>query len=207
VKVRELVESGALGQVTGATYRLAEAHHRKGSQWRIDAGQAGAGHFLDVGSHALDLLDYFLGPLTDIAATAGNAASPYAVEDGVSLSFRAGGALGSVACNFASAVRDDLMRVTGTEGEVAFPVFRSEPVRWESAAGVRLFDLPYPPHVAQPLIQSVVDDLLGRGTCPSTGESARRASRVMDMAIEGYYGGRQDAFWERPETWPGRRKA
>jgi hypothetical protein len=69
---------------------------------------------------------------------------------------------------------------------------------------VRLFDLPYPPHVAQPLIQSVVDDLLGRGECPSTGESARRTSRVMDRVLDAYYGGRGDAFWERPQTWPGR---
>jgi hypothetical protein len=59
--------------------------------------------------------------------------------------------------------------------------------------------------VAQPLIQTVVDDLLGLGTCPSTGESARRTSRVMDQVLEDYYGGRSDAFWERPETWPGRR--
>jgi hypothetical protein len=68
------------------------------------------------------------------------------------------------------------------------------------------FHLPNPPHVAQPLIQTVVDDLLGRGVCPSTGETARRTSRVMDAVLAGYYGGRDDAFWERPETWPGRRK-
>ena len=68
-----------------------------------------------------------------------------------------------------------------------------------------MFDLPYPPHVGLPLIQSMVDDLLGRGACPSTGESARRTSRAMDRVLEGYYGGRTDAFWARPETWPGRR--
>jgi len=60
--------------------------------------------------------------------------------------------------------------------------------------------------VAQPLIQSVVDDLLGRGECPSTGESARRTSRVMDRVLDAYYGGRGDAFWSRPQTWPGRRR-
>jgi 1,5-anhydro-D-fructose reductase (1,5-anhydro-D-mannitol-forming) len=114
--------------------------------------------------------------------------------------------MGSMSWDFASAVRDDTMRLTGTEGEITFPMFTSAPVRLENASGVQLFDLPYPPHVAQPLIQSIVDDLLGRGECPSTGESARRTSRVMDQALEGYYGGRGDAFWARPATWPGRRK-
>jgi hypothetical protein len=60
--------------------------------------------------------------------------------------------------------------------------------------------------VQQPLIQSVVDDLLGRGECPSTGESARRTSRVMDTVLAGYYGGRTDEFWRRSETWRGRHK-
>jgi len=207
LKVQELLRTGALGRVTGITYRLAEPFHRKGSQWRTDAAVAGAGHFLDLGSHALDLIDFFLGPLADVAGTAANAASDCAVEDEVALSFRAeGGVVGSMACNFASAARDDTMRITGADGEVTFPVFRSEPLRFEGAAGVQAFDLPYPPHVAQPLIQSVVDDLLGRGVCPSTGETARRTSRVMDRAIGAYYGGRDDAFWMRPETWPGRRK-
>lgn len=206
VRVKELIDSGALGRVTGATYRLSESFHRKGPVWRVDAAIAGAGHFLDLGSHALDLLDYFLGPLGDIKGMASNVASGYAVEDIVALSFRAeGGILGTMTCNFASATRDDALRITGTEGELSFPVFRSEPIRFESASGTQLLDFPYPSHVAQPLIETVVADLLGRGTCPSTGESARRTSRVMDRVLEEYYGGRSDAFWERPKTWPGRR--
>jgi 1,5-anhydro-D-fructose reductase (1,5-anhydro-D-mannitol-forming) len=207
LKVRELLGSGAIGRVTGVTYRLAEPNHRKADPWRVDASIAGAGYFLDLASHVLDLLDFFLGPLADVEGSAANVASSYAVEDTVALRFRtSAGALGSMACNFASAARDDTMRLTGTEGEITLPVFRSEPVKWEGASGVQWFDLPYPPHVGQPLIQSVVDDLLGLGECPSTGVSARRTSRIMDKALSDYYGGRDDAFWARPETWPGRRK-
>ncbi len=205
VKVKELLDSGALGRTTGATYRLAEPHHRKGPMWRVDAAVSGAGHFLDVGSHALDLLDFFLGPLVDVTGAASNVASAYAVEDTVCATFRAdGGVVGSIACNFASATRDDTMRITGTDGELSFPVFRSEPLRLENGAGPQAFDLPYPPHVGQPLIQSVVDDLLGRGSCPSTGVTARRTSKVMDRVLSAYYGGREDAFWTRHATWPGR---
>jgi len=205
MKPAELLASGAIGRLTGVTYRLSQPQHRKGAIWRTDVAQAGAGHFLDVGSHALDILDFLLGPLEDVCGTAANTASDYDAEDSVALTFRAGGALGSMSWDFASEVKDDTMRLSGTDGEIAFPMFTSTPVRLENASGVQLFDLPYPPHVAQPLIQSVVDDLLGRGECPSTGVSARRTSRVMDRVLDRYYGGRGDAFWERPATWPGRR--
>ena len=65
------------------------------------------------------------------------------------------------------------------------------------------FDIPQPPHVQQPLMQTIVDELRGvapRGSCPSTGVSALRTQHVMDQALESYYGGREDGFWNRP--WP-----
>jgi hypothetical protein len=71
---------------------------------------------------------------------------------------------------------------------------------FRDAAGTQEIDVPYPRTVAQPFIQSIVDDLLGRGSCPSTGVSARRTSRVMDQVLERYYGGRGDAFWTRPQS-------
>lgn len=208
LKVEELIKTGALGRVTAVSYRLMQPQHRVAENWRVDVTSAGAGHFLDVGSHALDAIDYFLGALSDVKGNAVNLASSYAVEDVVSLSFRtASGALGTMLCDFASAIRDDTLRISGTEGEVTLSVFGNDAVRFENDAGVQTFELPNPPHVAQPLIQTVVDDLLGRGQCPSTGESARRTTRVMDAALAGYYGGRDDAFWSRSEKWPGRRKS
>jgi hypothetical protein len=55
--------------------------------------------------------------------------------------------------------------------------------------------------VAQPLIQTVVDELLGKGKCPSTGLTAARTSKVMDACLNTFYNGREDAFWARPKTW------
>jgi 1,5-anhydro-D-fructose reductase (1,5-anhydro-D-mannitol-forming) len=96
------------------------------------------------------------------------------------------------------------LRIAGTDGELTFPVIAPGPLRLETADGVQLLERPNPAHAQQPLIQSAVDDLLGLGLCPSTGESARRTSRVMDRVLAEYYGGRGDAFWARPKTWPGR---
>jgi 1,5-anhydro-D-fructose reductase (1,5-anhydro-D-mannitol-forming) len=206
--VKELLDRGAIGGVTAVSYAQAEPFHMKDAGWRIDAASAGAGHFLDVGSHTLDLMDHFFGPLCDVAGTAANRASPYAPEDTVAMSFRtAGGIVGAATWNFASATRRDAFRIEGTAGAIEFSVFENAPVRLETAAGVQVLVRDHPPHVQQPLVQAVVDDLLGRGVCPSTGESARRTSAVMDAVLRGYYGGRDDAFWERAATWPGRQAA
>ena len=209
VKVKELIDAGALGRVTGVTYRHSRLFRPDAPyQWRLDPVHAGGGLLLDLGSHLLDQLDFLLGPLSDVSGNAANITGGLA-EDAVSMTFRtAGGAIGSAIWNFAGAHREDLLEIEGTAGRVVLSCFGNEPVRLTTEAGKEsTFDLPNPPHIQQPLIQTIVDELLGQGgRCPSTGETAARTSRVMDEVLAGYYGGREDAFWERPDTWPGRQR-
>ena len=206
VKARELIDTGRLGKVTGVMYRQSQPGHRafdpQNLPWRLDAPHSGGGLFLDIGSHTLDILDHLLGPLRDYSGAAANLASPHAVEDSVVLHFAlSNGSLGSASWNYASALREDLIEITGTEARISMSTFGNDPVRLITADGEEQFDLPNPPHVHQPLIQLMVNDLLGKGKCPSTGVSAARTSRVMDTALSEYYHGRDDAFWNRPHTW------
>jgi predicted dehydrogenase len=209
---RFLIED-ALGCVTNVHYQFTDARHaaKSGAQpWRLDAENAGGGFFLDLGSHTLDLLDFFFGGLEEVAGHAANLASSYDVEDTLALSFRTpAGAPGTASWNFAGAVKstEDFFQITGTHGRLTFSTFGTEPLRLEAADGtVREFPFTPLPHVAQPLIQTVVDELRGRGNCPSSGASAARTSRVMDGVLASYYGGRDDDFWKRKASWPGRRK-
>jgi predicted dehydrogenase len=212
LKAKELI-AGRLGRVTQVHYQFTDPRHAAKADdlpWRLDAENAGGGFFLDLGSHTLDLLDFFFGPLADVHGHAANLASAYEVEDTLAMSFRTpAGAPGTAAWNFAGQVNktEDYFQLTGTEGRLTFSTFGNEPLRLELAGGaVEEFPFTPPPHVAQPLIQTVVDDLRGQGTCPSTGESAARTTRVMDRVLDSYYGGRADAFWTRREKWPGRHK-
>lgn len=213
VRAKEIVESGALGAITAVTYLYASpAHVRHGAKegnelpWRLRAEESGGGLFMDLGCHTLDILDFVLGPLEDVVGTATNVASHYDVEDTVAMRFRtSSGAPGVALWNFASAVREDRIEILGTEGRLSVPTFGDAPLRVEVRGALEEIDLPNPVHIQEPLVQTITDELLGRGTCPSSGGSALRTARVMDTVLASYYGSREDAFWARPETWSRRR--
>jgi predicted dehydrogenase len=206
VKAKERIDAGALGRVTGVTYRHSRLFRPDAPyQWRTDPVHSGGGLLLDLGSHLLDILDFLLGPLTDVTGVASNFAGGLA-EDAVSITFRTpGGAVGSAIWNFAGAHRQDVLEIEGTEGRLEMSCFGDEPVRLITPIREASFALPNPPHIQQPLIQTIVNELLGKGErCPSTGETGARTSWVMDRVLAAYYGGRDDAFWTRPDRWPGR---
>lgn len=214
---KELLAAGTVGRLTGLHHRFASPGHGgvgavahggpAQPAWRHVPSVSGGGLLLDLGAHAIDLLDFFGGPLHDVSGHAARLATAGEVEDAVTIAFRtADGVPGTASYNFASHVKEDLLELSGTAGRISLSVFNHEPVRLETAHGVKEFPFAPPPHIAQPLIQTVVDDLLGRGTCPSTGQSARRTSQVMDRVLAEYYGGRDDEFWTRPKSWPGARQ-
>lgn len=208
LKVKEIVESGGLGTVTSVAYRYTEPAHRglepDNLPWRLRAQESGGGLFLDLGCHALDILDFMLGPLADVSGNASNAASPYDVEDSVAMNFRlSSGGLGTASWNFAGHETEDIIEITGTDGRISLSVFGNEPVQLKSVKGDESFDLPNPKHIQQPLIQTIIDDLMGMGTCQSTGLTALRTAKIIDTVLEKYYGSRDNGFWDHPEQWPG----
>lgn len=210
LKAREIIASGQLGTLSSVIYRFEEPLRDVDASslpWRYDAQFSGGGLFFDLGSHALDILDYLLGPLTDVAGLAGNCLAPYDVEDGVVLHWRtSAGVLGAATWNFAGFDHHDEIVVVGTCGRMSLGVFGDEPIELVTSSGTEVFERPNPRHIQLPLIQTVVDELRGGQACPSTGESAARTARIMDLATENYYGSRDHEFWNDAVHWPGRRQ-
>jgi 1,5-anhydro-D-fructose reductase (1,5-anhydro-D-mannitol-forming) len=209
LKARELIREGRLGTITSLAYRYAAPKHlgvdKNAPPWRLRAEQSGGGLFLDLGSHTLDLIDYLLGPLTDVRGLAGNLSRAAEVEDVVATVFRVPcGALGTAEWNFGATPSEDRIEICGTEGTMVLSTFGHEAIELKTGSGVERFPFSVPEHIQQPLIQSIVDQLEGRGPCPSTGESGARTTRVMDEILEDYYGPRGPDFWDNPDSWPGR---
>jgi predicted dehydrogenase len=191
LKVKDLLDSRAIGAVRFATISLyhpprSEDREQDKLPWRLKPDIAGGGYFYDLASHQLDLLDYFFGPIVSVKGLAANQAGWYPAEDIVSASFVfEGGAMGSGLWCFTLSdnLRKDRIEIFGSQGRIAFSTFDRVPIQLETVEGVKEFRLPFPEHIQQPLIQTVVEELQGRGKCPSTGITAARTNWVMEEVL------------------------
>ena len=188
--VKRLLDDGRIGQLRSVSIRNERPAHLDGADhggWRVNPEISGGGHFVDLGSHILDLLDWLLGPVTYAAGTATNRGGRYRAEDLVTgvFSFRSG-IEGVGIWNYDSFQHQDQVEVIGTAGALRFSCFTDEPLRLLTARGVEQIKAPYPETAQLPLIQTVVNALTGHGESPSTGHSAVRTARVIDALLSDY---------------------
>ena len=196
LKIEKLLAEGAIGEVRLVSIQLFEPAAEQGMEtlpWRVLPEISGGGYFFDLGSHQLDLLDYLFGPIAAVQGRATNQAGLYPAEDAVCAHWTfASGVLGTGVWCFTAAPSQqrEIIEIIGSRGGIRCSAFAlDEPVRLETDSGVQELHFEPPEHVQQPLLQTVVDELLGCGTCPSTGRTAARTSRVMDQIVAGYQPG------------------
>lgn len=192
VKIKELLKAHAIGEVRMVTVNQRQPPapadvDRQRPSWRVVPAIAGGGLFMDLACHTLDLLDHLLGPVVSASGGATNQAGLYDAEDIVTGHFRfQSGVHGVGSWCFTAADKVDRVEIVGSRGTIAFATFENAPVELAAGGRTERFEIPHPPHVQQPLIQTVVDALTGHGVCPSTGTTAARTSWVMDQMLDGY---------------------
>ena len=190
LEVRRLLDSGAIGSVTDVHVRVSEplAKGEAAAGWRFDPAIAGAGLFLDLASHCLDVLDFLLGPIADASGFAVNTGGAYSAEDVTAgaLPVRLAAWSGPGPGTSTPIGRWTSSRSRGPAAISLTPVFTDGDVVVRRGRHEEVLSIRNPPHVHQPLIQSIVDQLRGRGRCESTGESGARATWVMDRLLESY---------------------
>ncbi len=191
--VRDLVQQGAIGDVRMVTSRQFQplrdpARANPGSPpWRIDVARSGGGLFVDMMSHTLDFLEFVFGPIESARGFAANVGGAYRAEDVVVATYRfASGVHGSGAFCYAADRDDEWNEIVGSRGRIRFSTTKPVPIRLMRGDAVEEMPIDDPPHVHQPLVQTIVDELNGRGQCPSTGESGARTTRVIDDILREY---------------------
>ena len=85
------MQSGAIGDVrmviTRHFQRIPSPEEMRGPfwGWRFDPARSGGGIFFEAVGHALDILDYIIGPVDAVRAFAGNQAGAYPPDDVVTV--------------------------------------------------------------------------------------------------------------------------
>ena len=191
LRVRDLIENGVIGPVrmvvTRQFQRLppADQMSREKVPWRIDSALSGGGLFFEMVCHALDFFEFVFGPIETVRAFADNQAAAYRPEDVVVASYRfASGIYGNGSWCFTADFDEEYNEVIGANGRIRFSTYAPIPIRLTRGNATEEIAVADPPHVHQPLIQTIVDELNGQGRCPSTGDTAARTAWVMDEILK-----------------------
>ena len=104
-----------------------------------------------------------------------NTGGAYAAEDVTAAAFRfENGGAGTGIWNFNSGRKVDTILVTGSTGSIFTPVFTDADVIVTHGTAEEVIPVRNPPHVHQPLIQTIVDELRGQGTLRLHGRERRQ---------------------------------
>lgn len=193
IKIKELLEGGAIGTPRMVTVKLFkpgpdQPFTAEELPWRYRPEIAGGGLFVDLGCHQLDILDYFFGPIVSVNGVARNQAGLYPAEDAVSASFLfESGVLGNGSWCFTApkTTETDEIIITGGKGTITFSTFKFSPITLETVGDWDTFEFTRPEPIQQAMIQSITDELLGRGQCPGTGVSGARTTWAMEKILRG----------------------
>jgi len=191
LKIQSLLRDKIIGDVRYVNVTLNKTlksdfvgANSRSENWRIIPGIAGGGYFFDLASHQLDMLDFLFGPIKDAQGFAINQAHAYEAEDIVVGSFQFESGIMGIGnwCFTTSEISNkEVTTIVGSKGQISYSCFGDNSVAVEldgKEKEILRFDIPK--HIQQPLIQTVVDELLGKGNCPSTGVSGARTGKVME---------------------------
>ena len=204
--IKKQLEDGALGKVTRA--RMSNAHSGALGgwfdgewRWMADPSQSGCGGFGDLGTHALDILLWYFGPVKSCTAQLdpGTARYPGCDETGEGLLRFESGVIATLAAGWDDVADPVRLLISGTEGHLAIVhdqlYFQSKHV--EGMDGTQ----PLRKAEIGPGISAGLDAWLERITGAGEPElvGAREAA-YRSAVMEALYAGARESIWTAPKT-------
>lgn len=192
-KVKQLIESGAIGEIRHISWQLQKAINawdKSGEyNWRTDKAVARGGYFDDLASHGLDLFAFYFGDYETVQGLATNQQGLYSAFDAVTANWvYKSGVTGSGFWNFGCSENTDCAEIFGERGKITFSVFDEKPVRilrhHDKEVITEEIFIANPHHVQMPHVENLRNALLHNGIHPSTGTSSLQSSKAMEEILK-----------------------
>ena len=181
-RARQLLERGAIGNPVLA-YASCHNWFTAGDgkrAWLLDPAKAGGGPLYDIGSHRIDLLNYFFGEPQDASGHLSNAVHAFDVEDNatVVIEFRSG-VRGVVDVRWHSRVNRDEFRIIGTDGELDLTPLNESQIVYPGGREQLLAHA----NLHFPCVKNFVDAVLDGAPLLSSGSSAAWTDWVTQRVV------------------------
>lgn len=194
LQVKQWLDAGLIGTVRHVQWNFSRSPNpldlSGAANWRTDPAQAGGGYFVDLASHGLDLLMYLLGDMQQVQGQALNQQGLYQAEDAVTAQWLfapdASGhvATGSGFWHFGTDGRRDAVEIIGSLGHIRFSVFQEDPLQLTVNGVTESVFIEHPAHIQHYHVANIAAHLRGELQHPSTGDSALRATAVMEQILQ-----------------------
>jgi predicted dehydrogenase len=170
-RARQLLAAGAIGRPVFAEATshgwLEPTEGERG--WLTDPAKAGGGPLWDVGSHRIDLLNYFFGRPARATGHVSTLLQPVRVEDNATVLIEyASGVRGMVDVRWHSRVDRDEFRIRGTEGELELSPLNGPELVYPGGREL----VPAPANLHFPCIEDFVSAVLSGAEPRSSGATA-----------------------------------
>lgn len=185
IAVKTLITDGAIGTILGV--RLQMCAKSGTDSWRVRPDVAGGGHFVDVGSHRLDMIQYLCGEIVSAVGFSDNQLALHEAENDVVLALRfANRAIGSASFHFHTLPPKDAMEIYGSDGTIVCDPFDGADIvvrRGADAPVILSFSNPSPSHL--PFVEALVDVYRNapHAVAHVTGEVGARTTKLMETVL------------------------
>lgn len=187
LKIKELLDNKEIGNVRFVNLSMFQSPKEEiiaGSEqnWRLDPAISGGGLFHDLAPHQLDLMIYYFGKAISSSGIAVNQTKKHKADDlvtGYALFEKDIVFSGTWCFSVAPGQESDQCVVIGSAGMIRFPVFGNKvSVTINGRTEEHVFE-PLE-HVQQPMIESVTNYFMGRGSNPCSANEAILSMELLD---------------------------
>ncbi|HGE71686.1 TPA: Gfo/Idh/MocA family oxidoreductase [Candidatus Poribacteria bacterium] len=118
-EIKKLIDDGMLGEIVEARVALLKSYNIEEGVWRRDPEKSGGGVLMDMGAHAIDLISYLLGDVSEVCMFSSSKFKKWEVEDTATVMLKMKNCANAIAdMSYAVPFSESTLEIYGTEGTI-----------------------------------------------------------------------------------------